>query len=249
MAAHQHRDVASRQRLLTDADALGLADQPRDLGRTGTGRSVAGLLLGQRLVLRIARQSPELQCSPGGPGLVEQQLARFVAIAHRQEVQSGQHERALVGAEQGVQGVQQRLARALVLAQGVLGGGLVARLQVGRQVGVAKAVDRLFRVTDQEQRAAGVAIDRAEDRELQRVSVLELVDQRRRKPSPQRCRQARALGQALVQIEQHVVKRDHPARPLGLAQFDRALSQQVAQQAQTVQRQRLRSRLAQREQG
>ena len=47
------------------------------------------------------------------------------------------------------------------------------------EVGVAEAVDRLLRIADEEHRRVAAAVDRLEDRELQRIGVLELVDQRR----------------------------------------------------------------------
>ena len=54
------------------------------------------------------------------------------------------------------------------------------------QVGVAEAVDRLLRIADEEQRRAVPEVDALEDRELQRVGILELVDQRRRETLAQR---------------------------------------------------------------
>ncbi len=74
------------------------------------------------------------------------------------------------------------------MAQRVAGVGAIARGEVGEQVGAAEAVDRLLGVADQEQRAMAIlgAVDAVEDAELQRVGVLELVDQRHRVARVQR---------------------------------------------------------------
>lgn len=89
-----------------------------------------------------------------------------------------------VGAEQGVRRGYQCLARALVVGERRLAGSLAARREVGVQVGVAKAVDRLLRIADQKERQLVLGgVDPPQDRELQRVGVLELVDQRGRKRS------------------------------------------------------------------
>ena len=77
------------------------------------------------------------------------------------------------------------LVRAVVLGErrdaeapraGVLRGGL--RLEVGRHVRAAEAVDRLLRVADDHERAAGLVEEQPlEDPPLDRVGVLELVDE------------------------------------------------------------------------
>ena len=89
-------------------------------------------------------------------------------------------------------------AGALVVEQRVLGARVPACAQVGVQVGVAEAVDRLLRVADEEQRRAVAEVDALEDRELQRVGVLELVDQRGREALAQRVGEPRARVVAAV---------------------------------------------------
>ncbi|MEO8655110.1 MAG: hypothetical protein ABI409_13375, partial [Ramlibacter sp.] len=78
--------------------------------------------------------------------------------------------------------------------QRVLGLRDLPRLQVGVKVGVAEAVDRLLGVAHQEQQRLPVSVHGVEDGELQRIGVLELVDQRGRKALPQHLRERRAAG-------------------------------------------------------
>ena len=72
------------------------------------------------------------------------------------------------------------------------------------QVGVAEAVDRPFGVADEKERQRRVAVERVEDRELQRVGVLELVDQRRRvaRPHPRRGQRRRCRRRGARKVEQ-----------------------------------------------
>ena len=102
------------------------------------------------------------------------------------------------------------------------------------QVGVAKTVDRLLGVADQEERVGASAVDRLEDGELQRVGVLELVDQRRREAFPQQASEPGCVAtrQAFVQVEQHVVERHDAPLALARAQCRAGLRQQIPQQAQ-----------------
>ena len=150
--------------------------------------------------------------------------------------QPRQHEGPVVALEQRVQAAQQRLRRALVLAQRVDLGRERARVQVGRQIGIAKAVDRLLGVAHQKQRRGRVVVERLEHRELQRIGVLKLVDQRGREARFQRRGQVWAVfgRQPLVQVVKHVVEGDHAALALELAQRGGAVGEQRAQQAQAV---------------
>ena len=268
VAAHQHRDVAGAQRPIAQrhgasraswagrarharharrarSGGRGRCQQAGDLAgadRSGRGHRV---VFGQRLAAaRIGGQRPDLQRGPRLAGIVQRRL-RPRALGHCVVGQPGLHKSLRVEAEQPVLRADQRLARALVGQQRVAGTGQGAGPQIGVQIGMTEAVDRLLGVADQAQRRRrwvgrrASTVDRLEDRELQRVGVLELVDQRRREAFEQRCGQHRPVrvGQPLVQVEQHVVEGDHALAALGRTQLLGAVGDQPAQQAQPGQRQ------------
>ena len=122
------------------------------------------------------------------------------------------------------------------MAQRVAGVGAIARGEVGEQVGAAKAVDRLLGVADQEQRAVAVlgVVDAVEDAELQRVGVLELVDQRHRVARVQRRSEPRLIArmQRAVGVPQDVVEGDLALLGLAPAQLGGGVLDEAAQQAQ-----------------
>ena len=237
VAAHQHRDVAGRKRAATERDVplLRRADQPGDLAGADFHRGASGLRLWQRLATVVLRQRPQLQRRAGFGG-IDQRLALLGTEAHLLVGQARTHEGAVVAPEQRVQAVQQRLGRALVFAQRVNLRRTRARLQVGRQVGIAKTVDRLLGVAHQKQRRAAVAVKRVEHRELQRVGVLKLVDQRGREACFQRRGQPWAFTgcQPFVQVVEHVVEGHHATVALEPAQRGGAVGEQGAQQTQAV---------------
>ena len=246
MAAHQHGDVAGSQRPAAQGDvaSTGLCQQAGDLGGAGGGGALAGLQLGGRAAAG-ARQRPHLQWGAGLGGIHQRRLG-LGAFGHRVVAQAGLQEGVVVLGEEAVQRADQRADGALVLAQGVRGQRLAARLQVGVQVGMAEAVDRLLGVAHQEQRRPVFAcrrrgVDAAEHGPLQRVGVLELIDQRSREALAQRGGQAgravvMGIGfKALVQVGQHVVEGHHPLGALGSALLRGAVLQQPAQQAQAGQ--------------
>jgi hypothetical protein len=80
--------------------------------------------------------------------------------------------------EQRVERRQQRPVGPPVGPQGLLVVGGIRRGQVGLHVGAAERVDRLLGVADQHERRVLVAERPAQDVPLDRVGVLELVDQR-----------------------------------------------------------------------
>ena len=145
--------------------------------------ALIGSLVAHRLRV-IARNAPQLQRRQIGAicAVVDEGRAQAAAFVDAHIVQPIHHEHRRVGAEQGIAGVDQRRRRALVVAQGVARVGTIARAEIGEQVGTAKAVDRLFRITDQEQAAVTTlgAVDAIEDAELQRIGVLKLIDERDR---------------------------------------------------------------------
>ena len=83
--------------------------------------------------------------------------------------------------EQAIDPIDQRLSRAKVGLQGVMGGNLRLGLDIGEDVGATEAVDGLFRVADEIEAAAGLAhIQPTEDAVLLRIRILKLVDHRHR---------------------------------------------------------------------
>ena len=103
----------------------------------------------------------------------------------------------------------------MVAIQRELRGRFFPRVEIRVEVRIAEAVDRLLRVTDHEQRRLSgvcVAVDRIEDRELERVGVLEFVDQRGWKALAKFRRKPRIalVVKRLVQVRQHVVEGDDP---------------------------------------
>jgi hypothetical protein len=103
-------------------------------------------------------------------------LRRFGGRAHFLRGDARIDERPRVADEQRVRRRDERLGAAVVGVEREGAPGVAAGAQVGAQVGAAEAVDRLLGVADQEQRPVGEA--GREDRVLQRIGVLELVDQR-----------------------------------------------------------------------
>ncbi len=103
--------------------------------------------------------------------------------------------------EERIHGIDQRRCGAPVGAQhpGLAGG--IAGVQVGLQIGAAKAVDGLLRIADKKQGHAFVGKDPLENGVLQRVRILKFVDQRDRKTVAQRLGKHRAAlpGQRVVQ--------------------------------------------------
>ena len=118
------------------------------------------------------------------------------------------------------------------------------------QVGVAEAVDRLLGVADKKERRAARAVDAVEDVELQRVGVLELVDECRWKARAQRLGQRFAIvgREALVQQREQVVEGDEALLALARTQRAAAVLDERAQQPQACQRQRMGGRLEARHQ-
>ena len=104
--------------------------------------------------------------------------------------------------------------------------------QIGGQVGIAEAVNRLFGIAHQKARQGAVAIHRLQDLPLQGVGVLEFVDQCSRKSRTQalgQCHTDRGL-QGSVQVVQHVIESLHAQRTLGIAQCRAAMREHVPQQ-------------------
>ena len=120
--------------------------------------------------------------------------------------------------------IDHRLGGAEIGAQHMVAArGGAARGQVAVDVRPPKTVNRLFGVTDQQQRRVQIvicrAVDKVKDAELQGRGVLELVDERHRKLLTQALRQALArfrVGQRRVQALEHVGKAKQAAAALEL---------------------------------
>ena len=204
----QHRDVACLQRPITEADATGLGsgEQAGDFrGHRGRGPG-PGLGLGQRLVLRAAQEHPQR----GGvaPPLLHEGGAWRIRGTRGRKGDAREPEGVRVGAEQGVERGHEPGDGALVLVQGVDLPAALTGPEVGVDIGAAEAVDRLLGIADQEQRVATVPVDAPEDGVLERVGVLELVDERRGIALPQQGgeRLAPRAGECVVYVfEKRVV--------------------------------------------
>ncbi|MNQ44365.1 hypothetical protein D3C85_581180 [compost metagenome] len=126
---------------------------------------------------------------------------------------AGWHLVALRVQEQLVDGRHQGCRRAVVGAQLIVApGGGAPRRQVALDVGAAKTVDRLLRVTDQEQAqgrvVVGNPVQQVENLVLGRRRILEFIDHGQRILVDDALAQGHAIlaGQRVVQALQHVGK-------------------------------------------
>ncbi len=221
---HQHGDIAALERgetaiLVETCASLGGGGQLHgDPSRGVTGRQLRGVTLAQRIVAepdQRQRRRLALLCQT-------QARTRLVGGTHRWVAQVGLGERLRM-VEQLVERGDQ-LGRRAVVGRQVEGFaiGLLLGRHVSGQVRAAESVDRLLGVTDEAQRGiTALGIDAVEDGVLDRVGVLELVDQRQRIGGAQRGRQVladRAL-QCLIQTIQQVVEGQQPLRRLAFRQL------------------------------
>ncbi|MCY1499335.1 hypothetical protein D9M68_333500 [compost metagenome] len=228
----QHGDVAALERLAAGGGLeVGLAaraggEQRGDPPRAVERRAFAGLLL----VEAVVAEPHQVQRGAVERRRQHQRRARLGAGAHRRVVEAVYRERLRAG-EQRVERGDQLGRGAVVVGQVVAPRRTVAGLQVGGQVGAAEGVDRLLGVADEAQR--GVIqfrrIQAVEDGELDRVGVLEFVDQRQRVLLAQGRRQlgaGRAL-QRLVEAVEQVVEGQQALRRLARRQLAVELLEQA----------------------
>ena len=148
--------------------------QPRQLGACPAGlgdlpASASPSLAGHPEDIEGRRDTGELQPIAAIRTRLYRQIADFV-----------QQERLRRAAEQNIDRLDQPWVRSVVGAQGMaLGRTVPGSLKVGEDVGSAERVDRLLRVADHEQGRPAVCEHSAEDLVLNRIGVLEFVDQRR----------------------------------------------------------------------
>ncbi|MNO55632.1 hypothetical protein D3C76_461250 [compost metagenome] len=147
---------------------------------------------GQRVIVGFAEQERSTSCA-ARLGLQEHLIDR--------------RDHGLAGAIVGVQAVQPTCGRP-------------SCRQVGVDIGAAEGVDRLLRIANHEQagfRAVlGDAVDALEDPVLDRIGVLEFIDQRYRKLLTDDTGQALAClaGQGVLQAQEHVVEAHFGTSPL-----------------------------------
>jgi len=92
---------------------------------------------------------------------------------------------------------------------------IAAGLHIGKDIGPAEAVNGLFRIADEKQRAIGGGIHLPENVVLNRIGVLEFVDQGRLVFPPEGCGKGRAIFavQRLIHVVQQVVEETDVALP------------------------------------
>ena len=177
--AHEDGDVGRAQRHVVEADPLlrGLAQQPRDLRRRGA--HCGGLRIGaqHRRAVCGRRQHPDGE-RRARRGVVRERRAMARPRGHRAIVELGERKGARVRAEQRVLRGDQRRCRALVLEQRVVrlrARAALRNTRAGRRCGSRRSPASDRRRGTPARRCPGRSL---EDRELQRIGVLELVDQR-----------------------------------------------------------------------
>ena len=246
MAAHQHGDVAGASGRSSSVIVAALRRRPAAARsrrrRPGGARRLASACAaaaGRRR--RAAASTAAARRAAAAPRRLEQRWLAACRRAHRVVVQPVQHEGLRVGAEQRVQ--RMRAARAVerwLWPACIRPARSRARLQVGVQVGIAEAVDRLLRVAHQEQRRAAAA-RRARGRWRTAAGRCPGTRRSARPESAARSACASAAPPSpvsrCVQVEQHVVEADHALLALGLAQCVGPCVDQLAQQPQALQRQ------------
>ena len=232
VGVHEHGDLPGAHGGAGDAHR-GVAEDFGDAGR----HDPVGLLCrlrrsaGNGAAFRQIRNKPELERLVVGRSADGQRLGGFLAMRLQRLVvgdrrMSESALRAIAGTvhEDLVDGGDEPRLRAVVRVELVarLGRDAARRVHIRLDVAVAKAIDGLLGVADQEARHVGaVAEEVAEDAPLDRVRVLELVDERRVELRAKR-RVQRALGavfaKRLAQVEQVVVEGDaarrSPPRPV-----------------------------------
>src|SRR5260364_341345 len=150
--------------------------------------------------------------------------------SHRRVMQSVEDKSVAVNAENPVAGVDQRSASALIHRERCMPAGCAARTEISVQIGGAETVDGLFGVAHQKERAARRK-DALEDVELERVGVLEFVDQRGAVARLQDSRQRGLRVQCARQMGQQILIRGDTAASLEFKQRAGAPVQPVARQA------------------
>ena len=212
VGGHQHRDIAAGQRPSgvagDDGGAAvgGQRQQARDLVGAGVGRQFGGVLAAGGFVRLLRLQPLEAERRPV---VVDLQPAAGGRLRRHRLIGDAFDQKRQLAREQGVDGAHQRRLGPAVGVQRVMMLRVSARRQIGEDVCAAKAVDGLFRVAHQEDRPLLRDEAMSEDRVLDGVRVLKLVDQRHLKAAGHVSRQQRAadrIGQRRPQVGQQIVE-------------------------------------------
>ncbi len=120
----------------------------------------------------------------------------------------GVNKRVRAGLKDRIDGVDQGGFRTIIGAQRKAIGDVSGGIHVSKHIGTAKTVDGLLGIADEKQAAAGIGKQLAKNVVLDRVGVLEFVDQGRLVTAADRCRQRRPAGllQRLPQLQQQVIE-------------------------------------------
>ena len=227
--AHQHGNLAGFQRAAADFQAALLRLlQPRgDFGGTPFG----GALI-KRIGVFPAFAFVEPAQAHGRIGRLE---TVFVTRGiNRLVVDFRQPERLFAG-KQAADAFDQAAVAAAVGTERVAGAGIIGGLQIGKDVGAAKAVNRLLGIAHQKQRRAGLGKRALENAVLQRVGVLKFVDQRHPPFGRHRLRQLAGVAvfrlQGAGNVEQQII--ETALGIVGLGRFARLphFSQQIKLQS------------------
>ncbi|MNV33316.1 hypothetical protein D3C71_1246810 [compost metagenome] len=144
--SHQHGDIPGLHRLVTNQRLAltGQGQQAVDLGGGGAGHLA---LVIPPVEGGLAGQLPAVEHGCGNA--TQQQRLALALRLHRQEGDIRLVDKGILGPlEQAVDRPHQRTAGAPVAPEGVVGAHISPRLNVGKDVGAAKAVDGLLGVTD-----------------------------------------------------------------------------------------------------
>ena len=153
--------------------------------------------------------------------------------------------------KQRVETVEQQRIGSPVREQRVSFVGCLRRFVISVDVSAAKTVNRLLRIANVEQPVETGREQALEDRVLQRIGVLKLVDERgfvlRAERSGQ-CVRRRAEVESVVQAGQEIVEIERVAEPLALGELDGCVGQEIVIQLPAITLREIRKRFAKFEQ-
>ena len=238
-AAHQHGDIGRLHR----PQIIAFAQQSAPLlAGNQPAADIGGALLRHKLLIvadadAVAGLQPEAQRRLRLPIFHQRQLLIRRGGMNRQKRNRLEKKRRIHAGEKAVHALHHARGRSPVSIERIVCGDLAAGAQIGKDIGAAKGVDRLFRVADQQQRQLGlIKIERAENTILLRIGILKFVNQRHRIAGANGVGQQRAarLLQRLVETAQQIVEAEQRAQALlfthRVAHFhQRAGDNQIAQ--------------------
>ena len=209
--AYQHGNIARLQRAAFEIQTAsgGFVERVGDfVGAIVGGTAAQNVFVGFFIVVFVQPTNLYCRMFGGQPAFGTRRTDFRIADVF-------QNERVFFKAEQRAYAADKRGMAAVVGGERVAVLRVSGGLQVGVNVRSAKAVNRLFGIADQKQRAVLGDEDFLEDFVLQRVGVLELVDQRGFPVFGNGAGEGfgvRIVGQRGVDIEQQVVETAFAAR-------------------------------------